>query len=108
MADEDEIDEADVDGESAGGVGFDAVAVDGIPRAIRLTLVGSAVQALREVARLMRPDEANAPTPREALAHDRVADDAASFVTIERCHVLHEEGRGPRGGRRPRQPRTRR
>ena len=37
----DEIDEADVDDGSAGGVGFGAIAVDGLPRAIRLTLVGA-------------------------------------------------------------------
>jgi len=50
-------DETDVDDGSAGGV-----ALDGLPRAIRLTLVGPAIQALREIARLMRPNEANAPT----------------------------------------------
>ena len=48
MTDEiNEIDEADVGGGSAGGVGFDAV--DGRPRAIRLTLVGA---RSRRLARL--------------------------------------------------------
>ena len=87
----------------------DGVETDGddadalVPGVVRLTLVGGAVQAPREVARPMRPGEADAPTPREALAHDRqrdrVAGDVAAFVTMKPCHAPCGEGRRERGGR---------
>jgi 5-methylcytosine-specific restriction protein A len=41
---------------------------DFVPGAIRLTLVGGAIQALREIAPLMHPGDPDAPTLQEALA----------------------------------------
>ena len=49
-------DDVDTDGDDADCL---------VPGAFRLALVGGAAQALREIARLMRPGEADAPSPRE-------------------------------------------